>query len=136
MACTPTHDLTELDFVLSLTTRTKEIGECRGPVLDLGLWNWRALTLEHIFDSPAASDILWAGMHEDRLRKRLGFIHFSLCAAHWVDLACLCWMRSRQYRDADFKAEADQLLRDTCEAAGWDEKEIGNMFAWQRARLT
>jgi hypothetical protein len=146
MVCTPTHDLTELDFVLSLTTRTKEIGECRGPLLELALWNWRALTLEHIFDSPAASDILWAGMQEQDISVTKGFrpakkfgsgiIHFSLCAAHWVDLACLCWMRSRQHRDPEFKAEADQLLRDTCEAAGWDEKEIGNMFAWQRARLT
>jgi hypothetical protein len=141
MACTPTHDLSELDFVLSLATRTKEIGECRGPVLTLSLWNYRALSLEHIFDSAAASDVLWSGMQEDHLPvaeglQAPGTIHFSLCAAHWVDLACLCWMRSRQYRRGDWKLEADQLLHDTCVAAGWDEKEIVNMFAWQRARLT
>lgn len=146
MACTPTHDRTELDFVLSLATRTKEIGECRGPLLTLALWNWRAVSLEHIFDSAAASDVLWSGMQEQGLSSTKGFgpakgfgsgiIHFSLCAAHWVDLACLCWMRSRQYQRSDWKTEADQLLHDTCVAAGWDEKEIVNMFAWQRARLT
>lgn len=141
MACTPTHDRTELDFVLSLATRTKEIGECRGPLLALALWNWRAVSLEHIFDSAAASDVLWSGMQEDLpppvpAPKALGTIQFSLCAAHWIDLACLCWMRSRQYRRSDWKSEADQLLHDTCVAAGWDEKEIVNMFAWQRARLT
>lgn len=132
MACRDTETTDELSFVQALHTRNREVGECRGPLLRLGLWSWRVFSLEQIFDSQAANDVLWAGMHED---GQLG-IHFSLCAAHWMDLAALCWMRAQQHRRSDWHEEANQLLSEICVTAGWDVKEIVNMFAWQQARLT
>lgn len=132
MPCTPTETKGELEFVQALLTRSRVEGQCRGPLLRLAMWSWRVLTLEQIFDSPAASDVLWQGVHDDGIMG----IHFSLCAAHWLDLACLCWMRAHTQDRADFNAEAEQLLRDVCDTAGWDAKEIVNMFAWRHARLT
>lgn len=128
MACTPSQATTELQFVQALGARDPHVGECCGPMLRIGLWGYRLLTLERIFDSQVATDILWGGMHDD---GALG-IHFSLCAAHWMDLASLVWMRSQQSGIADWYSEADHLLRDVCAAARWDPKEIVNMFAWQR----
>lgn len=129
MSCTATPDTGELDFVLALHTRSKAEGECRGPLL--------RLTFQRIFDSRSASDLLWSGFqHEIQYGDYWRGSQFDLCGAHWLDLACLIWMRARQQDSAEFHLEADQLLRDTCKAAGWDAKEIVNMFQWQRARLT
>lgn len=133
MACTATPEvISELQFVLALHTRSREIGECRGPVLGLELPPVRCLTLEQIFDSKVAMDVLWAGHRSDQLYGST----FSLCAAHWLDLAALMWMRAQQQRRVDFYDEADTLLRDVCALAGWDPKEIVNMFSWQYTRLT
>ena len=88
--------------------------------------------METIFASQAAVDLLWSEHHDDISHG----VHFTLCAAHWLDLAALMWMRSRQADRADWHAESDHLLRDLCTAAGWDAKEIVNMFAWQHSQLT
>ncbi len=122
----------ELEFVQSLVTRDDTLEACKGPLLRLAFSPWRTLTLETAFDSPVATDLLWDGHHLDGI---LG-VHFTLCAAHWIDLCALVWMRSRQQRRSDWHGEADQLLRDVCDTAGWDPKEIVNMFSWQHSQLT
>lgn len=134
MSCTPTSDTGELEFVLSLHSRTKEGAECRGPLVTLPLLE-RVFLFDRIFDSPAATALMWGGFHDGPPDMGYRF-DFTLCAAHWLDLACLIWMRARQQDSADFHLEADELLRDICTASGWDVKEIVNMFQWQRARLT
>lgn len=131
MSCTATPDTGELSFVLALHTRTKAGAECRGPLVTLSLLD-RVFIFDQIFDSPTASALLWSGYDQD---ASLGF-RFGLCAAHWLDLACLIWMRSQQQDRVEFYLEADQLLREVCQQAGWDAKEIVNLFQWQRARLT
>lgn len=131
MSCTSTPTaMTELEFVQTLATRS--VGQCAGPGLTLALQSYRVITLETIFHSDLATALLWDGY---RCEGRTG-THFDLCAAHWLDLCALTWMRSQQYRKRDWHAEADQLLRDLCEQAGWDPKEIVNMFSWQRTQLT
>lgn len=132
MTCTASKADDELEFVVSLHTRSRAVGECRGPLLTIEVSPWRVFSLEQIFDSQAATDVLWDG----HLSFEIHGTAFKLCAAHWLDLAALVWMRSRQQRRADWHAEADQLLRDVCIAARWDPKEIVNMFQWQATRLT
>lgn len=132
MSCATSGSANELQFVLSLYTRTKEAGECRGPVLIVEMSAWRVFTLEQIFDSQVATDVLWGGFQEGEPYGTA----FKLCAAHWIDLAALLWMRASQQRRADWHSEADQLLDDVCTAAHWDPKEIVNMFHWQDTRLT
>lgn len=132
MACLPTQDHRELEFVSSLSSRDPEIGECRGPLLQLAFWPTKVFVLEHIFNSQAASDTLWEGFCGDRC---VG-VHFELCGAHWLDLAALVGLRAAQYRRSDWTGEAHNLLAEICHAASWDPKEIANMFAWQRQKLT
>ena len=132
MTCTPTDAHTEMEFVHSLTTRSREVGECRGPLLRIALWSGRVVELQRIFHSRIADELLWSGVHPD---GALG-IHFSLCAAHWVDLAALCWVRARGQAKREWAVEALRLLRDVCQVAGWDAKELSNMLSWHGARLT
>lgn len=134
MICTATPANGELEFVLSLHTRSKAEGECRGPLATLALKEAKAFAFARIFNSRSAEDLLWGGYCASD-GQRPGMF-FQLCAAHWLDLACLLWMRARQLGRTDYHQEADQLLRDVCEAVGWDPKEIVNMFQWQSARLT
>ncbi len=133
MPCTTvvevSEKISELEFVRSLSGRADS---CQGPLLRIAFTPWRVFTLETAFDSARAAELLWEGHHDDGC---LG-VHFSLCAAHWIDLCALVWMRSRQQRRKDWHAEADHLLRDICDAARWDPKEIVNMFAWQHSQLT
>lgn len=132
MTCTPTSATNELDFVLALHERDRDLTSCCGPTLTLEMSLCRAFTLQQVFDSPAASDLLWGG-HD--LEDPYGSA-FTLCAGHWLDLTALLWLRSRNSQRADWFAEADRLLRDVCAAARWDPKEILTMFQWQRTRLT
>lgn len=132
MSCTPTSTPTELDFVQALYSRLSTDYSCAGPLVHMSLWPWRVFTLERIFDNAEASDLLWSGFLSD------GYVgvHFSLCAAHWMDLACLTWIRATQSGRPDSASEAQALAQDLCFSAGWDVKEIVNMLAWRRARLT
>lgn len=131
MACTSTDSMTELGFVHALNQRRS--GECAGPIVQLTLWSWRVFQLERVFSSPAASDVLWSGF--DGEADPYG-LTFGLCCAHWIDLACLVWARALLRYRADWARAAEELLQDLCIGAHWDPKEIVNMFAWQRARLT
>jgi hypothetical protein len=133
MGCSATADVSELNFVLSLNTRSRKVGECRGPVITVPLSSWRVFTLEHAFDSTVAHDVLWSGYEE---RSASSQMIFALCGAHWLDLSCLLWARAQQSRRGDWHSEADQLLHDVCDHAGWDVKEIINMFAWRHVKLT
>lgn len=130
MACVSTGPLTELEFVKALNLRNH--GSCAGPVVRLTLQPWRVFLFERVFDSPIASDVLWSGFEGDTAHGP----EFGLCAAHWIDLACLAWARALERYRVDWVRAAEQLLQDLCISAQWDPKEIVNMFAWQRARLT
>lgn len=132
MTCTATTHVSEFDFVVALHDRGRDLTACCGPMLTLELSLWRVFTLEQIFESEAASELLWDG---HLLDEPYG-TDFSLCGGHWLDLAALVWLRSRQSQRKDWYAEADQLLRDVCRTARWDPKEIVNMFKWQSTRLT
>lgn len=132
MACLPTHTPGELEFVHALVARRCPVAECCGPLLRIAFWPYRVFVLEHLMDSPDASDLLWDGFMSD---GAVG-IHFELCGAHWMDLVAVCQLRAAQYRRSDWGGQADQLLVDVCTTAGWDPKEILNMMAWQRERLT
>jgi hypothetical protein len=124
--------MSELDFVLALHTRHRNLTACCGPLLCVQISPWRAHGLEQIFDSDTASELLWSGHHS---AEEYG-TSFTLCGAHWLDLTALALLRSRQHSQADWHAEADQLLREVCASAAWDPKEIVNMFQWQGTRLT
>ncbi len=126
--CVQGDKMTELEFVQALTSRNPG-GECDGPILRITLSPWRLFSLEQCFSSQRATELLWDNHHEDRC---LG-MHFSLCAAHWFDLCALGWLRAGQNRRSDWASEAEYLLKSLCDAAGWDAKEIVNMFAWQRS---
>jgi hypothetical protein len=130
MPCLSAEPCSELDFVRALQDRPE--GECKGPSIVQTLWSGRVLLLERIFDSQIACDVLWSGYLVDRSD---GLV-FDLCAAHWFDLACFAWARSRQQSRRDWAWAAEELLQDLCHEAGWDAKEIVNMFAWQSTRLT
>jgi hypothetical protein len=131
MACKPTNSLSELQFVQALLRRSCH-GECQGPALHLVLDPQRVFRLDRIMQSNVASDVLWSGFIADSAAGP----EFALCAAHWFDLACLAWARAIQFNKLNWSAEAEDLLQDLCFVAQWDAKEIVNMFAWQRARLT
>ena len=133
MACTVTAPArTEFEFVRALHDQAREPGTCFGPVLQLSFSALRLSVLEEAFDSDQAHDLLWEGFHPEVVDA----MAFSLCASHWLDLSCHVWLRARVLGRFDWHSAADRLLHDTCEAAGWDTKEIANMFVWQQARLT
>lgn len=115
-----------MDFVASLVGRS---GECRGPLLQLSFSGYRLEVLE---ESLRTADRLWDGFDGDSG----GLLAFSLCAAHWMDLSYLSGVRAREYHRLDWFNEASALLRQICEVARWDEKEISNMLTWQRVQLT
>lgn len=132
MTCLPTEACDELSFVRAVSARSPQVDQCAGPSLRISFWPYRVFILEHILASKEASDILWDGFREDDQHG----VHFELCAGHWMDLATVCGLRARQYRRADWADQAQILLGQVCTVAGWDAKEIANMFAWQRLRLT
>lgn len=135
MSCTATtaSALSELDFVLTLRERFHDDGRttCTGPLITMAMTTERCLTVSAIFASPNATRLLWEGLTSADTE-----FAFALCAAHWLDLTALIWLRSRQHQRLDWHGEADRLLRDVCSAVGWDTKEILNMLRWQTTRLT
>lgn len=129
MACEPTPERGELDFVQALLSR-QNFSECRGPLLVLILKRFSLFQLELMCSSTMVSDRLWGG-YQPGVRDV-----YQLCAAHWVDIATVAGYNARSSGRADWQSEALGLLRAVCEAASWDVKEISNMFAWQRQFLT
>lgn len=130
MACVPTNAVSELEFVKSLPGRGDEI--CAGPRLRMAVAADQVWEMDRIFDSELAHEVLWSGFEHD---SGVG-LEFALCAAHWLDLIALFWVRSLQQGLRESEVQARVLLRDLCFIARWDAKEIVNMLAWQRLRLT
>jgi len=133
MACLSTGDCNELEFVQALLHRSPD-GECTGPDVTLRLWIGQVTLLERIFDSQVASDVLWSGFvkrNDDTL-----CLYFNLCAAHWFDLGAFAWARGYQKASSEWVLLAEDLLQDLCREVAWDAKEIANLFAWRRTRLT
>ena len=132
MPCTAKEAATELEFVQQLCARRPHVNECCGPLLTIAFPTTGVFVLEHILDSGAASDLLWDGFLPDRHVD----VYFRLCAGHWIDLTGLCVWRAKQFARSDWHGIAENLMNEVCQAASWDAKEIANMFAWQRLRLT
>lgn len=131
MVCTPANSCTEWEFVASLPSRARW-DDCRGPFVRLAFRPLRLQLLERIFASESASDVLWCGYTPGGITET----RFTLCVAHWIDLATLVFARGRQLLRFDYEHKARELLGDVCTGAGWDPKEIANSLAWQRTRLT
>lgn len=129
--CTATDVHGELEFVQALHDRM-ETGACRGPMLMLRMPADRVCSIERILCSEIASNVFWSGF----LTDGPGGVEFELCAAHWFDLSCLLWARGWERRRSDWLRRAEELLQDLCREAGWDPKEIANLFTWRRVRLT
>jgi hypothetical protein len=132
MACRQSTALSELEFVHALMGRDEELTQCKGAVIGIELWSYKVHVLEEIFDSQVASDLLWDGFTGDGGKV----ITFQLCCAHWFDLAVLIELRAAQHCEPAYHHVAAQLLMALCHEAGWDPKELLNMVAWSRERLT
>jgi hypothetical protein len=132
MACQSTGALGELDFAHSLLSRDHDLNDCTGSLIMMGFWSYQVFLLEHIFESKSASDLLWAGFTGDGA----DCVQFELCCAHWFDLAVLVELRAAQHRRKDWADQAARLFQCLCALAGWDAKELLNMVAWTRERLT
>lgn len=135
MACLSEAYCTELGFVQALLGRSSE-GECKGPSVTLALATARVLYLERIFDSQIATDVLWSGYEERGDDDLLYQVRFTLCAAHWFDLGAFAWARGYQKSRPDWINCGEELLQDLCREVAWDPKEIANLLAWRRTRLT
>jgi hypothetical protein len=127
VGCTGTGAITEFDFIKSTRDRSPE--ECRGPLVALSLTGHRLDTLEQSFHSQRAHELLWNAYDPDPLTDR---VTFKLCAAHWMDLSYLAGMRARLIGRREWMSEASALLKEVCQGARFDPKEIANMIAWQR----
>lgn len=128
MACVGSDKITEYDFVTKLDSRRFE--DCLGPLVALAFTGYRLSVLEESLDVPGAHECFWEGyIPADSCR-----LTFRFCAIHWMDLAYLAGTRARQQRRSDWWGEANVLLKETCEAADWDVKEISNLLRWRAHR--
>lgn len=132
MACVPTGAMDELGFAQALALRDQQIGQCRGQLIRMTFWSYKIFVLEQILDAEAASDVLWQGFVGDTTDG----ITFELCCAHWFDLAVLTELRAVQYQREDWFEASSRLFESLCSLVGWDAKELVNMVAWSRERLT
>lgn len=122
---------TELEFVHSL--RGRQVGECRGPLVEIELPARLAERLEDSFcGNVAALDILTESLHVACGTSAT----FRLCVAHWLDLAHVSVLHGQEHRNRQWVEVADNLFQRACRTAGWDPKELSNMLVWQRAKLT
>jgi hypothetical protein len=92
LSCTTEYlSMSELDFVLALHTRHRNLTACCGPLLCVQISPWRAHGLEQIFDSDTASELLWSGHHS--AEECLGVVgpqrdrQYVSVAGHKVDVA-------------------------------------------------
>jgi hypothetical protein len=130
VGCSGVDRSTEFEFIRQLADRRPN--ECRGPLIGHIFSGYTVAGLEESFQSESAHDLLWDGFLPDCDTG----LAFELCAAHWMDLACLTTARSRQHARRDWHALATFVLRETTTAAGWDLKEISNLLVWRRVPLT
>lgn len=128
---------TEFDFVVSMDDR--QPGECRGPMVTLGLTGMRLYRLQAGLRDEAAAGLLFSGL-DNAVREcgneSLVRLTFSLCAAHWFYLSFVLGVHAHESRRADWFAEANLLLTDLCLGAGWDIKELANMVRWREVDFT
>lgn len=132
MGCQESGSATEYEFVSDIVRRDRSPHTCCGPSVRLGFAAVRLACIEESFLSPQAHDLLWEGFEPDPIDA----MYFTLCALHWMELACLVSMRGHMYDNAVWRSEGSILLTDICAQHGWDAKEIANAFTWQRVRLT
>ncbi len=132
MACRGTVCPTEHDFVAQVVHERESIHTCCGPLIKQGFIAQRLARLEDSFQSGMAHDLLWAGFDTEPTDA----MYFTLCALHWMELACLVSLRGHQFDDPALRSEGTILLSNVCATVGWDAKEIANAFTWQQVRLT
>ncbi len=131
MGCTDASALTELEFVHEL--RGLALDACAGPLVTLPLVAYRLeiveASLTHEWQHHKLWDAFLVRTDDDRML-------FQLCVAHWMALAYIVRYAAVRVNDAHRFNESVTLERQVCQAVGWDVKEIHNMIAWQRVRLT
>jgi hypothetical protein len=131
VSCTGSVCRTELDFITAL--RRRGSGACCGPLLTLALVTRRLETMETaLAHSERAGEVLWAGF----VRGDDPPFRFALCAGHWLDIGFTIQIRAIRLQQLIWRNESINLLRQVCQEAGWDPKEISNMMTWQRVLLT
>ena len=130
MDCTGTDLITELELVQRLNQHPEDI--CIGPLVTLTLTQARAsllLGVLAVFEDPPPLSFLPVGrLHPD--------VRLRLCGRHWLDLCYLCGVGACMVDSADLFTNTSWMLREACAGAGWDAKEISNLFAWRRVQLT
>lgn len=132
MACLGSGSASEYEFVSAVVHERRNIHTCCGPLIKQGFLAPRLARIEDSFMSPMAHDLLWDGFDPEPIDA----MYFTLCALHWMELACLVALRGHQYDDSAWRAEGSILLLRICATVGWDAKEIANAFTWQQVRLT
>lgn len=119
--------------MVSLRDR-EPVRDCRGPLVNLSFTEMEISTLGASLMSEVAQEFLWSKrvFGEELLDRMM----FSLCCAHWLDVAWLGGMNALRWGRKDWMAEASSLTDWVMLGADWDRKEMSNMLTWQRVPLT
>lgn len=132
MGCHESGYSNEHEFVAQVTRSRADIWSCCGPRVTLAFSPVRLAEIEDALKSPSAHDLLWGGYDP----APIDAMYFTLCALHWMEIACLLSLRGYQFQCEPWRSEGSSLLEDLCREISWDAKEIANAFTWQRLRLT
>ncbi len=132
MTCQGSGSSDEYAFVAEIVNKRRDVHTCCGPLVRQGFSASRLAGIEECFDSAIAHDLLWAGFDPEPVDA----MYFTLCALHWMEIACLVSLRGHQYDDAELRMTGTVLLMGICATLSWDPKEIANAFTWQQVRLT
>jgi hypothetical protein len=129
--CFTAGPCTELEFVQALNIRLP--GTCLGPGVALAVPYTRMVMLEDALREPLAIDFVWDRLIKDEITEQP--LH-AMCAAHWLDIASLVSVNARGHENAAWAELSSWLLINICRTAGWDPKEVSNLFIWRRVPLT
>lgn len=132
MPCKGSGDTNEHEFVAQVVRERTDYLDCCGPLVRSGFTALQLYRIEEAFQSTAAHDLLWDGFDPDPIDA----MYFTLCALHWLELACLVSLRGHQYDDSEWRVTGADLVYKICATQTWDPKEIANAFTWQQVRLT
>lgn len=130
--CAATGRLSEPEFVAEYARSGVLSPACGGALIPQQLPAWRLELIEQHATTAAASDRLWLNVQPEAP----GYLTFTQCAMHWMRLAAALTIGAVNARCPGAFEEARRIVTDTTNLAGWDQKEIANLFRWQRVQLT
>ncbi len=133
--CQESGRISEHRYVeLACATKRRLAADCAGGLITHSFSAWRLDLIEDSFvayDDPHPYDFLW-NCYTDADARR---IYFTMCAFHWMEIASAITVGVHLKGEKSWLFEAERITRDTMRAAGWDQKEIINMFHWRRLRV-